>query len=129
MNEALLAALGEVNDPELHKDLVTLGMVKKADLQQGKAEITNELTTPACPLKDRIRADIEEAVERHVPGTEVRIEWTAQVRSARHGGGVGALGLVAARWGRAAGRGPLPRGRGGHLQCDRRGLSRDQRTH
>lgn len=83
LDSVLIDALGTVNDPELHKDLVTLGMVKRAVLKAGDAQITIELTTPACPLKDRIRADIEAAVEKAAPGTTVTIEWTAQVRTAR----------------------------------------------
>jgi len=86
-DERLLAALSTVDDPELHKDLVSLKMVKRAVLHEGSAFITIELTTPACPLKDTIRGDIEAAVEREVPGTKVAIEWTAQVRHGRHGGG------------------------------------------
>ena len=86
-DERLLAALSTVDDPELHKDLVSLKMVKRAVLHEGSAFITIELTTPACPLKDTIRGDIEAAVEREVPGTKVEVEWTAQVRHGRHGGG------------------------------------------
>lgn len=86
-DERLLTALATVNDPELHQSLIALGMVKKATLKGTKASITIELTTPACPLKDRIRADIEAAVEAAVPGTAVEVEWTAQVRQGRFGGG------------------------------------------
>jgi len=86
-DEGLLRALSTVDDPELHKDLVTLEMIKRAVLHEGTAFVTIELTTPACPLKDKIRADVEEAIEAEVPGTAVEIEWTAQVRHGRHAGG------------------------------------------
>ena len=86
-DEGLLRALSTVDDPELHKDLVTLKMVKRAVLHEGTAFVTIELTTPACPLKDTIRGDIEQAIELEVPGTKVEIEWTAQVRRGRHSGG------------------------------------------
>jgi ATP-binding protein involved in chromosome partitioning len=86
-DERLLAALATVNDPELHQSLVALNMVKKAVLKGTKASITIELTTPACPLKDTIRGDIEAAIEAAVPGTSVEVEWTAQVRNSRFGGG------------------------------------------
>ena len=86
-DERLLAALATVQDPELHKDLVTLGMVKGAVLHEGVAHIGVELTTPACPLKDTIRRDIEAAVARAIPGTTVEIAWTAQVKKGRYGGG------------------------------------------
>ncbi len=90
LDPVLVEALRTVDDPELHQDLVTLGMVKAASLADGAAAITIELTTPACPLKDRIRADIEAAVQEAVPGTSVSIEWTAQVRSAPRAPGKGA---------------------------------------
>lgn len=89
LDPTLARALGNVDDPELHKDLVTLGMAKKAVLDGDVARITIELTTPACPLKDTIRKDIEAAVLAERPGTSVEIEWTAQVSRGRHGGVAG----------------------------------------
>ena len=86
-DERLLAALATVKDPELDEDLVALDMVKKAVLTGQTASITVELTTPACPLKDTIRADIEGAVEAALPGTKVELEWTAAVRNGRYSGG------------------------------------------
>ncbi len=86
-DDRLMAALATVNDPELHRSLTDLDMVKSAVLDGSVARITIELTTPACPLKDTIRGDIEAAVNTAVPGTTVEIEWTAQVRNGRHGGG------------------------------------------
>ena len=89
LHPTLEGALSRVMDPELGKDLVTLGMAKAAVLDGDVARITIELTTPACPLKDRIQADVEAAVTQARPGTSVRIEWTARVSRGRHGGGVG----------------------------------------
>ena len=86
-DERLLAALATVNDPELHQDLVSLEMVKGAVLKKDRAFIGIELTTPACPFKERIRADVAAAVEAALPGTLVEIEWTARVRNSRYGGG------------------------------------------
>ena len=59
--EAVLAALKTVQDPELHKDIVTLGMVKDLTVTDGKVSLMVELTTPACPLKDQIKADLNVA--------------------------------------------------------------------
>ncbi|MSR29658.1 MAG: iron-sulfur cluster carrier protein ApbC [Phycisphaerales bacterium] len=78
-------ALATVEDPDLHKDLVSLGMVTKAELIDGRVIIGIELTTPACPMKDRIRKDIEQAVAvaaTRVGATlgEVVVEFTAKVR-------------------------------------------------
>jgi ATP-binding protein involved in chromosome partitioning len=83
--EDLEAALRTVEDPDLHKDLVTLGMVKRIEPGDNRVELTIELTTPACPMKDRIRSDIEQAVaaaasRRGEPAPEVVVEFTADVR-------------------------------------------------
>ena len=89
LHPTLEGALSQVIDPELGKDLVTLGMAKVAVLDGDTARIIIELTTPACPFKDKIRADIEAAVEQARPGTSVQVEWTAKVSRGRHGGGIG----------------------------------------
>ena len=51
-NEQVMDTLRTVNDPELHKDLVSLNMVKQVDVSGEDVTILIELTTPACPLKD-----------------------------------------------------------------------------
>lgn len=81
--EQVIQQLRRVNDPELHKDLVTLGMVKEVAINGGVVRVHVELTTPACPLKDQIQRDVEAAV-RKVPGVDVvELQWSAQVRSSR----------------------------------------------
>jgi ATP-binding protein involved in chromosome partitioning len=79
--EQVLKALGTVIDPDLHKDLVTLGMIKNVVVDGGKVAFTVELTTPACPL----RAEIEEMCRQAVAAIEgvedVAIEMTANVRA------------------------------------------------
>ena len=52
--EDVIRQLRTVNDPELHKDLVTLNMVKDVAINDGLVTIHIELTTPACPLKDQV---------------------------------------------------------------------------
>ncbi|MBM3266701.1 MAG: Mrp/NBP35 family ATP-binding protein [Candidatus Sericytochromatia bacterium] len=79
--EQVLDALRKVNDPEIHKDLVTLGMVKDVRVDGARVEFTVELTTPACPLKAQIQSEAEQAV-RAVPGVgDVAISFSAQVRN------------------------------------------------
>lgn len=81
--EQILERLGTVMDPELGRDLVALGMVKQVDCQDGAVKATIELTTPACPMKDQIRSDVEVAIRQL--GQEVRsieIEFTANVQQA-----------------------------------------------
>lgn len=83
--ELILDELKKVNDPELHKDIVSLGMVKNVHVDGSSIRLDICLTTPACPLKDQIDRDIRAAVAR-VPGAgEVSIEWSAEVRSSRPG--------------------------------------------
>jgi len=77
----ILEALRNVHDPELHKDLVTLNMVKNVSVAEGHVTIGLELTTPACPLKDTIKADVDRELKKLAGVKSVDIEWTAQVRS------------------------------------------------
>jgi len=79
--EAVMAALRTVDDPELHKDLVTLNMVKNVVIEGSTVGVTVELTTPACPLRGKIESDVRAALMR-VPGiAHVELQITAQVRS------------------------------------------------
>jgi ATP-binding protein involved in chromosome partitioning len=78
--ESVLAALATVPDPDLGSDLVSLHMVKDVQVHDSSVDITIELTTPACPMKDRIRADIEHAVQGGDTTTPVKVIFTAKVR-------------------------------------------------
>ena len=63
LNEGLvLDALRGVKDPDLHKDIVTLGFVKDLRIDGGRVAFTIELTTPACPVKDPMREQARAAV-------------------------------------------------------------------
>lgn len=78
--DAVLEALATVEDPEIHQSIVALGMVKSIDiLSAKKLWLEIELTTPACPLKDEIRAKIEAAVAPLGFESPVEIQWGAQV--------------------------------------------------
>lgn len=59
--EQVLAALGKVQEPELHKDLVTLNMIRDLEVEGGKVSFTIMLTTPACPLRNQIQKQAEQA--------------------------------------------------------------------
>jgi len=80
--DAVLAALRAVEDPDLHKDIVTLGFVKDVSAAGGRVAFTIELTTPACPARDRIREQAETAVRALVGVEQVEVRLTANVRSA-----------------------------------------------
>ena len=83
--EEIKAALGKVNDPDLNKDLVTLGMVKDIQVDGGMVQVTVELTTPACPLKAKIQEDCEQAVGAVEGVEQVKVEMTARTRGSKSG--------------------------------------------
>jgi ATP-binding protein involved in chromosome partitioning len=78
--EQVLQALSRCIEPELHKDIVTLGMVQNLVVDGGKVTFDYVLTTPACPLKGMMQLEAEEAVKK-VPGvTSVKANMTASVK-------------------------------------------------
>ena len=79
LKKSVLNALSTVQDPDLHKDLVTLNMIKDLKIVGEKASFRIVLTTPACPMKDRIKNDAIDAVKK-VPGVkEVEVTMDAEV--------------------------------------------------
>jgi ATP-binding protein involved in chromosome partitioning len=77
----VLKVLGNVRDPDLGRDIVSLGFVKQVEISGDKADVTIELTTPACPVKEQMRTQAEEWILT-VPGIrQVNVNMTAQVRS------------------------------------------------
>ena len=76
---AITEALRGVIDPELHKDLVTLGMAKNVQVHDGQVSLLVTLTTPACPLRETIERDVRAALGK-VPGvTSVDLKFDASV--------------------------------------------------
>jgi ATP-binding protein involved in chromosome partitioning len=79
--EDVLRVLGTVQDPDLHKDIVTLGFVKEVRITGTEVDFTVELTTPACPVKEELKAEAEQKVAA-LPGVTVaRAKMTADVRA------------------------------------------------
>jgi len=79
--EQVLEVLGTVQDPDLHKDIVALGFVKDVKIDAGQVDFTIELTTPACPVRDEMKAEAEQKVAA-LPGvTAARAQMTANVRA------------------------------------------------
>jgi ATP-binding protein involved in chromosome partitioning len=60
--DAVMAALSKVQEPELHDDLVSLNMIRDLQIEDGQVGFTVMLTTPACPLRDQIERESREAV-------------------------------------------------------------------
>ncbi|MBL7875664.1 MAG: Mrp/NBP35 family ATP-binding protein [Cyclobacteriaceae bacterium] len=80
----ILNALATVQDPDLKKDLVSLNMIKDIVVGIKKVGFTVVLTTPACPLKEKIRQDCEEAVAQVVGDEyEINIKMSSSVTSVR----------------------------------------------
>jgi len=78
--EQVLAALRNVEDPDLKKDLVTLNMIKDLQIEDQKVSFTLELTTPACPMKDMLKNACTNAVKHFVSQqAEVNINITSRV--------------------------------------------------
>jgi ATP-binding protein involved in chromosome partitioning len=77
--EQVMTALRTVQDPELFKDIVSLNMVKDIRLDGDNVFVTVELTTPACPLKERIEKDVTTALKA-AGAKEVTLELTARTR-------------------------------------------------
>jgi ATP-binding protein involved in chromosome partitioning len=78
----VLEALKIVRDPDLNRDIVSLGFVKELKIDGGRVSFTIELTTPACPVKDQMR-DQSRAAVMQLPGvSSVDVQLSAKVREA-----------------------------------------------
>jgi ATP-binding protein involved in chromosome partitioning len=79
--DMVLGALKHVQEPELHRDLVTLNMVKDIEIVEGDVRFTVTLTTPACPLRNQIESEARAAVAS-LPGVkQVEVKFDARVQA------------------------------------------------
>jgi ATP-binding protein involved in chromosome partitioning len=78
--EAILDALRTCQEPELHKDIVSLEMIRNIKIDGAKVAFDYVMTTPACPLKDSMEKDAREAVLKVEGVSEVAINMTAEVK-------------------------------------------------
>ena len=77
--QAILGALKKIQDPDLHRDIVSLGFIKGLHVDDGKVAFTIELTTPACPVRQQMEEAARAAVAA-VPGVrEVNVTMTSRV--------------------------------------------------
>jgi len=81
--EDVLAALSQVQDPDLHRDLVSLGMIEDLAVEGGRVAFTLVLTTAACPLKEQIEGDCRAAVTAVAGVDQVEIRTTSRMRKPR----------------------------------------------
>lgn len=81
--EAVMAALSTVIEPELHRDLVSLNMIRDLKIDGSDVQFTIMLTTPACPLRGKMEGDSRAALAQ-VPGIgQIEIKWDANVPADR----------------------------------------------
>ncbi len=80
--DSVIAALKNVIDPDLNRDLVSLNMVKDVKISGNEISVNIELTTPACPLKDKIHDDCINEIKKNIPSAQkIIVNMTANVRS------------------------------------------------
>jgi len=84
---AVLEALKAVRDPDLQRDIVSLGFVKDLKIDGNRVAFTIELTTPACPVKDQMRDQARAAVMQLSGVAAVDVAMSARVREAVGGEG------------------------------------------
>ncbi len=97
--QQVLEALKQVKDPELHRDVISLNMIRDLKVAGDTVSLTLVLTTPACPVKAQFEKDVRDAIVR-LPGVKkVDLTTTAQVRSIHsfdnQGGSSGVRNIIA----------------------------------
>lgn len=80
--DQVLSSLKKVVDPELHKDIVSMGMIKDLTINDGKVAFTLELTTPACPFNSDIEQDVRNAMAT-IGVKDLELKVTARVMEGR----------------------------------------------
>jgi ATP-binding protein involved in chromosome partitioning len=81
--ETVLNALRAVKDPDLHRDIVSLNMIRDVKICGGVISFRFVLTTPACPVRDQLKFEAERTVKA-IPGVEqVEVKMEAEVPKAR----------------------------------------------
>lgn len=82
--ENILHALSHVIDPDLKKDLVSLGMIQNIEISGNHIRFSLVLTTPSCPLKNYLKESCEKAISEYVSSEAVKeIDVTSKVTMAR----------------------------------------------
>src|ERR671919_2173468 len=80
--DQVLTSLKKVIDPELHKDIVSMGMIKEMAINNNKISFTLELTTPACPFNSEIEQDVRNVIS-NLGVKELDLKVTARVMEGR----------------------------------------------
>jgi ATP-binding protein involved in chromosome partitioning len=81
--QSVLEVLRQIKDPDLHKDIVTLGFIRDLQIDQGEVSFRIVLTTPACPVKSEMENAARELVGS-LPGVKaVKVQMDAEVPKGR----------------------------------------------
>lgn len=79
----VLEALKSIQDPDLNRDIVSLGFIKNLKICEGTVAFDINLTTPACPVKEKLESEARQAVAA-IPGVDqVNITMKAEVKTTR----------------------------------------------
>ncbi len=77
--EEIIKVLGKIEDPDLHKDIVSLGFVKKVNITDHKVDVEIQLTTPACPVRDEMKVQAVEEIRKLGFIGDVNVVMSSQV--------------------------------------------------
>lgn len=81
--DIIIEALKNVMDPDLKKDLVSLNMIDNLNVNNNEVSFTIVLTTPACPLKEKMKADCINAIKKVAPEAEININFSSKVTTVK----------------------------------------------
>jgi ATP-binding protein involved in chromosome partitioning len=84
--QQILEALKRVEDPDLHRDIVSLGFVQDIDVSNGRVGLRIVLTTPACPVREEMKSQVEQVLREFPDVSEVDVKMDAEVRASAPGG-------------------------------------------
>jgi ATP-binding protein involved in chromosome partitioning len=79
--DEILNALKNIKDPDLHRDIVSLGFIKKVDIDDKKVDVEIQLTTPACPVRDEMKIQATEEIRKLGFKGAINVSMTSQVVS------------------------------------------------
>ena len=79
--DEILKALSNIKDPDLHKDIVSLGFVKKIEVSNKKIDVEIQLTTPACPVRDEMKSQTVDEIRKLGFDGQVNVVMTSEVVS------------------------------------------------
>ncbi len=77
--DEVIGVLANIQDPDLHRDIVSLGFIKKVEVTDRKVDIEIQLTTPACPVRDDMKAQAVKEVRKLGFTGDVNVVMTSQV--------------------------------------------------